>query len=297
MLEIVFFILKVLMLLIGICAGVFLLVLCLVLFAPIRYRAKGSKYEEAMKLRAVVSYLNPIVRVYISYPDGELVCIKICGFTIYKTKKEQGKQQTGYAEEKTTKEQNVVLEDSKKESPKKTDVVKENKKEQTTTKQPKKTKNEQETKGTVVQSEQTKDTAKQKADAVETSEKQTDTNSDKLDGIRYYISLYQENKALIFKVLKTIWKALKTLLPTSCKANVFLGTGQPDVTGYIYAAYCGLQAYLPKGLEYHPMWTEQVLEGEFEIKGRIRLIHLLVAAVKLLINKDVRLLIKKCKRS
>lgn len=296
MLEIVFFILKLLMLLIGICAGVFLLVLCLVLFAPIRYRAKGSKYEEAMKLSAVVSYLNPIVRVYISYPDGEFVCIKICGFTIYKTKKEQGKQQTGYAEEKTTREQNVVLEDSKKESPKKTDVVKENKKEQTTTKQPKKTKNEQETKHTVVQSEQTKDTAKQKADAVEASEKQTDANADKLDGVRYYISLYQENKALIFKVLKTIWKALKTLLPTRCKANVFFGTGQPDVTGYIYAAYCGLQAYLPKGLEYHPMWTEQVLEGEFEIKGRIRLIHLLVAAVKLLINKDVRLLIKKCKR-
>ena len=73
MLGIILFILKVLGIIVLCALGLTFLILLLVLFAPIRYSSEGSKYVDNLQVKALVTYLNPIVRVKISYPDEAIV--------------------------------------------------------------------------------------------------------------------------------------------------------------------------------------------------------------------------------
>ena len=129
------------------------------------------------------------------------------------------------------------------------------------------------------------------------AEEQTDLpKGSGLDTVGYYYSLFQENKGLILEVIKIVLRALKTILPRKCQIKAVYGAGEADKTGFIYAAYCALEGYLPGKVTFEPVWTEKFAEGEFELKGKIRIIHFLVAVIKIIANPMVRLLIKKIRR-
>ena len=68
------------------CFGAYFSDLLLVLFAPIRYSSEGSKYVDNLQVKALVTYLNPIVRVKISYPDEAIVKVRILGITVFPVK-------------------------------------------------------------------------------------------------------------------------------------------------------------------------------------------------------------------
>ena len=114
--------------------------------------------------------------------------------------------------------------------------------------------------------------------------------------IDYYVSLWQDHKELILDVLKTILKALSTIMPTEIKGKVVFGTGMADVTGFVYALYCVVETYLPDGVTVEPLWLEKHLEGEYKLKGKVRLFPLLVALIKIYSNENVRILYKKIRR-
>ena len=117
-----------------------------------------------------------------------------------------------------------------------------------------------------------------------------------IQDVNYYVTLWQENKELIIDVLHTLGKAVVTILPRDMKANIVYGTGMADITGFIYAAYCCLQPYLPKDVLVEPIWTEKYLEGTFHLHGKIRVFPLLVALVRIISDKNVRILYKKLRR-
>lgn len=114
--------------------------------------------------------------------------------------------------------------------------------------------------------------------------------------IEYYQKLWQNEKDLILDVLTTAIDAIATILPKDFQAKVIYGTGAADITGFIYAIYCALQSYLPEDVYIEPVWTEQYLEGEYKLRGRIRLFPLVVALIKIIANKNVRILYKKLRR-
>lgn len=252
--------------------GIILLVLALVLFAPVKYSGKGSKYGEELKIQALVTYLNPIVRVKVQYPDEEIVQVKICGFTVFSTGKEDA----------TDSKENIVKEDN--------DEKQKEKEEPSFESNPD---TEQECKH-----QGSEESGKQSLDSkVEENHEEHDASKNSvLDTVGYYASLFQENKGLILNVIKTVLKALKTILPRKCRIKAVFGTGEADTIGFIYAAYCALDGYLPGEIVFEPVWTEKFAEGEFLLKGKIRLIHFLVAVIKIIANKNVRLLIKKIRR-
>ena len=76
MLGSILFILKVLGIIVLCVFGLVFLILLLVLFAPFRYSSEGSKYADNLQVKALVTYLNPIVRVKISYPDETIVKVR-----------------------------------------------------------------------------------------------------------------------------------------------------------------------------------------------------------------------------
>ena len=114
--------------------------------------------------------------------------------------------------------------------------------------------------------------------------------------IEYYVELWQNNKELILDVLRTVGTALATVLPKDIEARVVFGTGMADVTGFIYAVYCVLESYLPEGVSVTPLWIEKHLEGEYKLRGKIRLFPLIVALIRIVSNQNVRILYKKLRR-
>jgi hypothetical protein len=276
MLGIFLLILKVLGIFILSIIGIVLLILLLVLFAPIRYSSEGSKYGNDLKVNAMVTYLNPILRVKICYPNNEIVNVKLLGFTVFPVKQK----------EKVYNEQR----EEKKEYEKRTGHVSE------TCESVEKTfdAHEKSTK---------KEDAKSISECSAISEEEVGTNAptdvqkdNVIDTVSYYISLCTENKELILEVIKTILRALKTILPRKCKVNATFGTGQADTTGFIYGAYCSLKDSLPGEIYMEPVWIESRAEGNYFLKGKIRIIHFLIAIIKIIANKKVRLLIKKLRR-
>ena len=241
MLAIILFILKLLGILIFVLLGLILFVLFLVLFAPVKYSSNGSKCSNELKVNALITYLNPIVRLEVHYPDDVIVSAKVLGVTIYQKSKENN------------------------------------------------TSSERVQKGTT--SPKLQD-SEQKTDTSAAEKKKTKKTST-IDTISTYATLFYENKELFLEVLKVILKALKTILPRKCYVKAIFGTGQADTTGFIYAAYSSLRDYLPGEVILEPVWIESYLEGEYLLKGKVRMIHFVTATVKIIANRDVRLLYKK----
>ena len=251
MLGFCFLILKILCITVLSILCLLLILLLLVLFAPVKYKSEGSRHADELHVKALFTYLNPIIRVKVIYSDKAIVQVKIWGITIspVKSKKTKDKQR----ENKSGKEGSV---------------------------------NNAETKAVPPATEHS-ETNNQKKD---------DAKGSKKDAVLHYASLYAENKELILDVCHIFFKAIKTMLPGECNVHATFGTGQADTTGYIYALYCSLQHVLPGEVSLEPVWTEAQLEGEYDLKGKIRGIHLLIAIVKIFGNKQVRVLIKKLRR-
>ncbi len=267
MLEILLLILKLLGIILLVILGLLVIIIILVLFAPIKYKANGRKDSESLDALAWITYLNPIVRVKIHYPDEVLLQVKILGFTM--------KRSASKNSSKTISEEESSHEIPKEEAPKEENTEKE----------------AEEIRRENVES---KDNQNKQVDKVEPE--QDDTKNSALDTIGYYTSLYKENKELILKLIKIILKACKTLLPRKCRIKAVFGTGKADLTGQIYGLYCSIKDYLPGEVFLEPVWTEKYLEGEFIIKGKIRLIHVLIAVILIFKDKESRLLIKKLRR-
>ena len=327
MLGIILFILKLLGILLLVILGLILLILILVLFAPIKYSGAGSRYGENLRIWAMVTYLNPVVCVTVQYPDAHIVKVKICGFTVFSTGEDDESKEENISEEK------VHAEAETKEKEKhsfESNSIAEQKCQHKGSQEGSEAKEEgssqssgaitagepvvsadicqggAETENTVSDTKDSKtesgelfrDIGEEKSfsDNPETGTSEDSTKGNVLDTVGYYASLFQENKGLILNVLKTVLNALKTILPRKCRIKAVFGTGEADKTGFIYAAYCALEDYLPGEIIFEPVWTEKFAEGEFALKGKIRLIHFLVAAIKIIANKNVRLLIKKIRR-
>lgn len=94
------------------------------------------------------------------------------------------------------------------------------------------------------------------------------------ENIAYYRELFTVSAEALIKVLKSI-------RPRRIKADIRFGTGAPDTTGYVYGAYCMAAAGSRMAVWVTPDFDEKVLEGEFDISGRITLWVLLVNGWKI----------------
>ena len=90
--------------------------------------------------------------------------------------------------------------------------------------------------------------------------------------------------------LRYLWKGYRL---RSVKGYVRFGTGSPDTTGEL----CGLiYLLLPVCADRYlvdPQFYEKIFRTDTDIKGVIRLYRLLVVAVRLLLDKEFRILIRK----
>ena len=115
--------------------------------------------------------------------------------------------------------------------------------------------------------------------------------------IQYYMEVFgeEETKRAFYMCKQQLYKIWKNIRPQKCKAELKIGTGEPDTTGYILAVHGMLYPLIGNNISIEPDFENQVAEGTLFIKGRITIFVLLYAAIKLYFDEDIRHFLKRFK--
>lgn len=109
-----------------------------------------------------------------------------------------------------------------------------------------------------------------------------------IDRIKHLILDFFNDKANregIKITLLSVKKLLKHILPTKIKSRVIFGTGDPCSTGQALSAIGILYSMYGDKIRITPDFNEKRFEGQHDIKGRIRILTLVILVLKLLLDK------------
>lgn len=102
-----------------------------------------------------------------------------------------------------------------------------------------------------------------------------------------------QGKAAVKHILSEVWYLLKKIKPKKIEGDVVLGMGDPASTGQMIGAIAAVYGFFPEKLNIMPDFEEKKYEGNLHVKGKLRLIHVVVIAIRLIADKNVRYVIKK----
>ncbi|MGN0334183.1 MAG: DUF2953 domain-containing protein [Lachnospiraceae bacterium] len=92
---------------------------------------------------------------------------------------------------------------------------------------------------------------------------------------------------------REILRLLRRIRPKDLKGSLVFGTGDPAVTGEVLGVIAVFYGLYPEELRIIPDFEEQRLEGHLQARGKLRLIHVLISAVILLKDRNIRYVIHK----
>lgn len=282
MIEIILLILKI----IGITAlsllGFVLLLIILVLFVPIRYKIESTnEVDGQIEARGVVSFLLHMIHIRIDYKKNLIYYVKIFGVKIYPRKERNRKKS------KTDQNEKIVSKEESDLKIKKRDLIEESKIVATS---------EEKYANNTVKKEKSK---KEKREANKKKNKFTfsglyDKIKETYFSIKKNIDLLTEEstKRAIALCKKELLHILKAIFPRKIKGIVRLGLDNPALTGEIYGGYCALFPIHKGNIVLIPYFEEKNFEYRVKALGRVRIITLIIIAVKVYFNKDIQRLIK-----
>ena len=293
MLHVILQILSVIGIVFLILLAILILIVLTVLFVPIRYQLYGEKETKDFEGTAKVTFLFPILyfKLHMKNLKREwqvrILGIKIAGYP--KTKRKcKNKSVTNNRETEDLKtEVKTQQADAKTEEP------------GVTAKQ-----TGEETKEPEVTVQQTEaETKKKEVKEQQTKQKYTFSSVyDKIKEVWNNISYYkeritaEENKLFFGRVKDRLFKILKSIKPRVLKADLLIGTGSPDTTGYVCALYGMLSPILGRDFILTPDFEEKVLKGSFYAKGKMRIFTILRHGIMVLLDKQLKAFMKEMKR-
>lgn len=292
--------------------GLLLLLILLVLFVPIRYRLIGHREGETLALAARVTYLLHLLSVRFDYPKPGSLIVKVFGIRIYDTAKVKDKKEN--TEEEAAAKDSGKTQNNNKTKTKEISLEKEDREQNIHSKQDdgKDNKESKESKA----NEDFANTDKQKKSLTERIREifqkiqytirsicdKIKSSLQKAKELKEIVAYYKdtvtkrENRRLYNRAKKRLFKVLKSIRPRVLKADLHIGTGSPDTTGYLCAAYGMLSPVLGNNVKITPDFEETVWEGRVFIKGRITLFTILWQALGIVLDKQLRTFIKELKR-
>lgn len=108
----------------------------------------------------------------------------------------------------------------------------------------------------------------------------------------------QEDNRRTFRLIKRQAVALiKHILPGKIKGRIRFGFDDPYTTGQILTWVSPFYGLYARNLQLIPEFEESVVEGELNLKGRIRIGTLLAIAVRIYMDKNFRVLLKKWRQA
>lgn len=100
-----------------------------------------------------------------------------------------------------------------------------------------------------------------------------------------------ENKEFVIFILENLKKIISHIRPGKHDIYLYFGADDPSVTGQAYGAYCVINSILGLNFIFEPEFNKKILKLRAVISGRIRVLNLLTAGVKVYFNKTFRKLI------
>lgn len=284
MLEIVLLILKIAGVIFVSVLGILIVLTGIALFVPVRYRgdflvsdkADSEKKAAVAKLRA--TWLLRLVRVYVTYEDTLRIQLKLLFFTLTDTAKEKKAKRGRKEKKKKDKEDKEEKRGESEEKPGNGDKVKETPEEDTETSPEKEKKTIKSRISNLLQ------TSRGFCDKL----KEIKQKAEKTENL--WTSGYMANsRALLARQLRYLLKHTK---PKKLSGYLRFGFDDPSITGYAMAAYGILYPIWSPELSVEPDFEKQVLDCHILLKGKIRVWHIVRAALRMILSKDVRRVIK-----
>ena len=295
--------------------------LLLVLFVPIRYRVSGERKvpdDAPVRLKARVTWLLRLVSVSFLYPEQAYVKVKVLGIKVFSTelkdeeekkhkknKSDNGDEKDGaentLEETKTTED----LESSVKEGQKDKGVTSEN---QETQEGKDAAVGEEETAGSANAEENEEEVPtvcgffKKLWDSLKnikyTIQKIYDKIREIIKNIRYYCKVLQsEPFERAFGLCKNeLFEVLMHILPGKLNGEFVIGTGDPASTAQVLAIHGILYPLIGNHITVIPDFENTIVKGDFSFKGRVTVFRLLLSAMKLYFNRDLKRVIRLLKR-
>ncbi len=103
----------------------------------------------------------------------------------------------------------------------------------------------------------------------------------------------EANRATFRLLMKQIWALCRHFVPTKAAGWVRFGFDDPYKTGQILTYISPFYGLYARKFQVMPVFGEKVLEGEGKLKGRIRIGTVLVIGLRMLLDKNFRVLLKK----
>ncbi|NLZ81852.1 MAG: DUF2953 domain-containing protein [Clostridiales bacterium] len=283
MLHILLFILKVIGIVLLSIMGVFVLLILIILLLPIRYVAKGEFYHEG-KVKLKVSWLLSLFTFFLIYEEGKVKSyIKILGFTLKETKKKEVvpiiKEDINEAADVS----NEALKDISRVDLEELEDLTKTKKKNNKTKKKNKTKSKK-----MSWLEKLKFTFYKLCDRIKSIR-------DNKNKFIEFISK-EENRKLFKLIKKQIFILLKHIKPTRLRGNLEFGFEDPSLTGYLLGFLSIFYPVYYKQITIKGNFETVIIKGDFFLKGRIRVVSLLAIAMRLIIDKNFRRMLKMIKK-
>lgn len=315
MLHIILLILKIIGIILLVLLGVLFLLLLTVLLVPVRYKGQGAYFEKPSG-SLKVTWLLHIISVAVSYQEELYVVVKLFGFRILKPKKAEeidGEKEADGREEadaggEFVREPMVSVQELQKpvEDPK----LIEAKPVADELVEPVKKKPEQtETESPVPEPVAKREAPKKKNLFCRTADRikrffrhlmlSWERLCEKLKQAEHARNMAmdfltdEQNKKTFHLMIAQGKKVVKHILPRKLKGHVTFGFDDPYTTGQILTGAAFLYPLYHRQFSLQPVFDRQIIEGELTFKGRIRMVTFLVAGVRILLNKNFRIQLKR----
>ena len=306
--ELLLLILKIILIAFLTIFGVLLFLLGLILLVPIRYEVSGDVGDEwEIKLQGKVTYLMSIVKVLFSYEKEQFdVSFFLFGFK----KKQLQEDDSSQAEEKTEngpesecldKEENGESEEVANSDavldaeifPKEEHTVRKSDSDTETDMQSVFSDAQEKTEsGSKIQEHSR--TEKRKKRIKKESKKASEQK--KIDFSFWKNELADEhNKSVVRKIFAELGYLVRHFKFRKIDTNIVFSTGDPATTGQVLGVLCVLPLFYQYRFGIEPDFEAEsfYIKGTFCVIGKVRLIHILIMALRLILDKEVRLVVKK----
>lgn len=299
MLQVLLLILKIILLVLAAVLGLAVLLVMLVLFVPVRYRAYGKKKEETF-LEAKLSWLFHLVSIPINFRDGVLSAkVKVFGFTIMNLAEQEESGEAGdWKEGENTSEKAEAVKNPEvgkeaKDSGEEPEILSPALQEEAGEKE-----NEKAKKGVFrdfvrflkavwrflkeipVKIRNLKCTFQRFCGKIKRMAK-------KYRNTKAFVS-DERTKAAVRLVRQQAGVLAQQALPRTIRGEVHFGTEDPALTGQILGAIGIFYPIFMDNVKVNPDFEQTVLEGELYLKGRLRMATAVRIAWKLFWDKNVR---------
>lgn len=307
MLQIFFLILKIIGIILAVVLGLAILLLLLVLFVPVRYRAYGVKKEGECRAEAKISWLLHLISVPVAFREGELSAkIKILGITLMDLTDSGSFEEAEPVPEPAERTEEQKTAQSGERQAQEHPVEKQAAPERTSQKKEELEEEEEEKNGIFSRFLQFLRMIWKFFTGIPRKLKNLKCTFRRFCGkikrmARKYraakeFALDERTKAAVRLVLEQAKIFARQALPRKICGEVRFGTSDPALTGQILGIAGIFYPLFMDNVKVDPDFEQTILEGELFLKGRLRIVSAVRIAWRLFRDKNVRYVYRKLNR-